>query len=477
MKTNKLSSILGKMVGEANVYEDIADRYVYGGDASVHHAIPSVVVRPQNVDQIQQILEYANEELIPVIARGAGSGMSGHVVPIDKGIILDMKGMAKILEIKPEDMYCRVEPGVVDDDLNRALKSYGMIYPPSPASSRIATIGGEIANNASGIRAVKYGATRDYVLGMKVVLATGEVVDLGALTRVEAAGYQLHRLIVGSEGTLGVIVEATMKFIPIPKFRCLGQATFDKLEWAGEAIADIISSGSEPSMLELMDDIAINAVNNAQNLGLPEVEAMIFFEADGKVREAVDHEIEGIKALCEKHNGKVPSVTYDAAERTKLFLGRKKLFPSLSRYKEGYACTSLADDMAVPYSRMADTAAKIHEIAERNGLIMTAYGHCGSGVMHTKILMNPTKKEQWEGAKRAVAELYDYVDSIGGITSGEHGIALSKAPSWKKTRQDVLPIMRRIKKALDPNNILNPHKIMDAPDDWLTATPLRYIAK
>jgi len=465
---------LKKFVGENNVSDNVADLYVYSSDASVHKAMPSVVVRPKTVEEVQEIMRYANKNRIPVIPRGAGSGMSGQAVPINGGVILDMKRMNRILEINPEDVFCRVEPGVVDDDLNRALKPYGVFYPVTPASSRIATIGGEIANNASGIRSVKYGAVRDSLLGMKVVLANGELVTLGANTRVEAAGYQIERLIVGSEGTLGIIVEATIKFVPIPKFRCLGVAKFDKLEDAGQAICDIMSSGAMPSMLELEDNIAITAVNKAMDLGLPDVDAILLFEADGMVKESVDYEIKKMKDICEKHHGFGIELSYDAKERTKIFAGRKKLFPALSDYKEGYACTSLADDMAVPYSKMAETARKIHEIAKKNNVIMSAYGHCGSGCMHTKILMNPAKKSQWKDAERAVAEVYDYVHSVGGVTSAEHGIGLSKAPAWKKARADMIPVMRAIKKALDPNNILNPHKLMDAPDNWVTATNLRY---
>ncbi|MBN2542379.1 FAD-binding protein [bacterium] len=466
---------LKSIVGAQHVRDAIDELYVYGADASVHQAMPQVVVRPGSIDEIREIARYANSELIPIVARGAGSGMSGHAVPLKGGIVLDMKRMNRIIEIKPDDMYCKVEPGVVDDDLNRALKPYGLSYPPSPASSRIATIGGEIGNNASGIRSVKYGATRDYVLGLKVVLADGELVDLGARTRVEAAGYQVHRLIVGSEGTLGIIVEATLKLVPLPKFRCLSVAMFDKLEDAGESIADIIASGCEPSMLELMDDIAIKAVNTTLNMGLPEVDAIIFFEADGKVKEAIDYEITTMQEICKKHNGQITATSYDLKERTKYFSGRKKLFAALAKYKDGYACTSLADDMAVPYTKMAECARKIHEIADKYGVIMTAYGHCGSGVMHTKILMNPNDKEKWEGAKKAVEAIYDYVDKVGGVTSGEHGIALSKAPAWKKARPDLMKVMTKIKKALDPNNILNPDKLMDAPDDWYTATPIRYM--
>jgi glycolate oxidase len=465
---------LKRVVGKDNVSDDIADLYVYSSDASVHQAMPSVIVRPKTIEEVQKIMRYANKSRIPVVPRGAGSGTSGHTVPIDGGIVLDLKRMNRILEIRPEDMLVRVEPGVVDDDLNRALKSYGLFYPPAPASSRIATIGGEIGANASGVRSVKYGATRDYVLGMKVVLANGDLVNLGSNTRVHSAGYQLERLMVGSEGTLGVVVEATMRIVPSPKFRCLAIANFNKLEDAGNAISDIISGGAQPSMLELMDNIGIVAVNKALDLGLPEVGAIILFEADGNVKQAVDYEIQQMKETCEKHNGFGIEMSYDLEERTRIFGGRKKLFASLSRYKEGIICTDLADDMGVPNSKIAETAKKIHEIAKRNNVIMAVYGHCGSGVIHTKIMLDPKKESQWKDAERVIEELYDYVHSVGGVTSAEHGIGLSKAPPWKKARSDMVPVMKKIKKALDPNNILNPHKLMDAPDNWVRATNLRY---
>jgi len=465
---------LKKIVGENNFSDNMADLYVYASDASVHHALPNVIVIPKTIEEVQEIMRYADKEKIPVIARGAGSGTSGHTVPIDGGIILDMKKMNQILEIRPEDMLVKVEPGVVDDDLNRALKPLGLFYPPAPASSRIATIGGEIAANASGVRSVKYGATRDYVYGMKVVLANGDLVNLGSNTKVHSAGYQLERLIVGSEGTLGIVVEATMGIRPLPKFRCLAVANFDKLEHAGNAISDIISSGSNPSMLELMDKVGIIAVNKAMDLGLKEVGAIILFEADGNVKEAVDFEIDKMKNICIKHGGTGIKKSYDLEERTKLFSGRKKLFAALSRYKEGIICTDLADDMGVPNSKIAEAAEKIHEIAKKNNVIMAVYGHCGSGVIHTKIMLDSHKKSQWNDAEKVVEELYDYIDSIGGVTSAEHGIGLSKAPAWKKARSDILPMMKKVKQALDPNNILNPHKLMDAPDDWVRATNLRY---
>jgi glycolate oxidase len=465
---------LKEIVGERNIKTDPSDLYIYGTDSSVHHAMPWAIVKPDTTLQVQEIMKYANENIIPVIARGGGSGMCGQAVPIEGGIILDMKGMNRIIEINLEDVYCRVEPGVVDDDLNLALKQYGVFYPPTPASSRIATIGGEIANNASGVRSVKYGATRDAVLGMKVVLPNGDLLNLGAHTRVEASGYQLHKLMVGSEGTLGIVVEATLSFVPLPEFRCMGVANFDSLEDAGKAIGAIMASGSIPSMLELVDSVAIKAVNKTMDLGLKEVAAALIFEADGMVKEAVDYEINKMKKICEKHDGQDIHASYDPKEREKIFMGRKKLFPALSKYDDNLASTSLADDMAVPYSKMGELAGKIHEIADKNNIVMTAYGHCGSGCMHTKILMDTKRKDQWASAKKAITEVYDYVRSVNGTTSAEHGIGLSKAESFKIEKADSLNILNNIKKALDPNNILNPGKLMQAPENWLTATDLRY---
>jgi glycolate oxidase len=468
---------LKEIVGEDNVRDNKADLYVYSSDSSVHEAMPDAIVRPQNVEQVQEVMRYANDKKVPVIPRGSGSGMCGQVVPIQGGLILDMKGMNRILEINAPDGYCRVEPGVVDDDLNRALKPYGVFYPPTPASSCVATIAGEIANNASGGRSVKYGAARDAILAMKVVLANGEYLSFGSNTRVAASGYPLERLMVGSEGTLAVIVEASMRFVPIPKMRCLGVAKFNKLSEAGDAIADIMGSGCQPSMLELIDKIAIIAANKAAKLGLPEVEAILLFEADGMAKDTIDAEMARITAICDKHGCFGMESSYEEKERARLWAGRAKLFPALSKYDERLASTSLADDMAVPFSKMAATADKIHEIAERNGLVMTAYGHCGAGCMHTKILMDTYKDFQWASARKAVAEIYEFVHSVGGTTSAEHGIGLSKAAAFKQEKAAELNLMRAIKKAFDPKNILNPGKLMDGPDDWVEATNLRYQIK
>ena len=465
------------IVGERNVRDNAADLYVYGSDASVHQSSASVVVRPETVEAVQGVLRYANAALVPVTARGAGSGACGHSVPIEGGIVMDFRGMNHITDIRPRDVLCKVEPGVVCDDLNKALQPYGLWFPSAPESGRIATIGGTIANSGSGVRAVKYGTIRDYVLGMKVVLANGDLATLGADTPAQSSGYQLDRLMVGSEGTLAIIVEATLFLRHLPKFRAMGVAKFNTLEDAGETISDITASEVTPSLLELIDDVAITALNKTLNMNLPQVEAIVVYECDGRLKEVVDSEMEVIKDICEQHHAFGIEMSSDAKEMERIYSGRKKLFAALSRYREGFACTSLADDMAVPSSRIAECARKIHEIGDKNHVVMTAYGHCGEGVLHTKILMDATRKEQWEDARRAVDQVYDYVRSVGGTTSGEHGIAISKAPSWKMEKADSLQMMRAIKTALDPNSILNPGKMMNAPDDWVAATRLRYPVK
>ena len=465
---------LKKIVGENNVRTNPADLYVYSSDASVHSKSPDAIVRPNSIKQVQEIMRYANKNKIPIVARGAGSGMSGQTVPLAGGIVLDMKRMDKVIKISPEDLLCIVEPGVINDELNNILKPYGFFFPPTPSSGRICTIGGMIGTNASGNRSVKYGATRDAIIGMKVVLANGDLVTLGSNTKVDSSGYQLAKLMVGSEGTLGIVVEATLQISPIPKIRAMGVVNFKNLKDAGNMISETIAAGIVPSMLELMDNVAITAVNNAQNLGLPYVAAIVIFECNGMLKESIDYEINEIKKICKKNNGTGIKITHDEKEMTKIYSGRKKLFPSLSRYQEGLYTTALADDMAVPMSKIADTIEKIHEVAKKNNVVMSAYGHCGAGLIHTKILMDTTKKSQWQGAKRSVKEIYDYVHKVGGTTSGEHGIGFSKGPSFKEEKKDSLEMMRSIKKALDPNNILNPYKLMDSPDDWLTATPLRY---
>jgi len=464
---------LKEIVGGENFSDNLVDKYIYASDASIHQSLPSAIVRPGNAEEVQEIIRYANKEKIPVIPRGAGTGEAGSAVPIDGGIILDLKRMNKIKEIRIGDLLCKVEPGVINDELNRELKEFGFFFPPTPGSGRVCTIGGMVANNASGMRAIKYGATRDSVLGLKVVLPQGELVSLGTETIIHASGYQLARLIVGSEGTLGVIVEATLRLKPLPEKRAVGRAMFYKLEDAGKSVSAIIARGIVPSALEILDGIVIKSVNEVFDIGLPKTEAMILFECDGN-EASIDYEINKIKKVCQEFNSFSIDVSDDPEEMEDIWEVRSSAFPATSRYKENLVRVPLAEDVAVPISRLSELIVNIHKIASKNNIVIGTYGHAGEGLIHTAFLINPELSEQWEKAKRAVSEIFVLARKMGGTTSGEHGIGLSKAPYFKKERKGTLDVMRKIKKALDPNNILNPHKLMDAPDDFITATEIRY---
>jgi len=467
---------LKDIVGGENFSDDLADRYIYSSDASIHQSLPSVILRPGNTEEVQEILRYANKEKIPVTPRGAGTGEVGGAVPIDGGIVLDLKRMNKIREIRIGDLLCKVEPGVINDELNRKLKEFGFFFPPTPGSGKVCTIGGMIANNASGMRAIKYGATRDCVLGLKVVLPQGELVSLGTQTIIHASGYQLERLMVGSEGTLGVIVEATLRLKPLPEKRAVGSAMFYKLEEASKAISAIIARGITPSALEFLDGIAIKSINKSFNFGLPEIEAIVLFECDGN-KVSIDYEINKIKKVCQEFNSFRIEISNDSKEMEKIWETRSAVFPATSRYKENMTRVTLAEDITVPVSKLSELVVNIQRIASENGIIIATYGHAGEGLVHSSFLINPELSKQWERAKKAVSEIFALTQSLGGTTSGEHGIGICKAPYFKKERSEILEMMRGIKKALDPNNILNPHKLMDAPDDFFTASKLRYAIK
>lgn len=403
-------------------------------------------------------MSYASSKEIPVVVKGSGSGVWRHFISHDRYIVLDMKKMGKILEINLPDLYCRVESGVIDDDLNRALMPYGVFYPPGPISSWVATIGGEIANNASGVRSVKYGCIRDSILGMKVVSASGDLIASGFKTRMEVSDYQIDRLMVGSEGTLGIIVEAMLKLVPIPEYRGVGFAKFKKLGDACVATCHLLNSGVRPSSLGLMDKVAINAVYRTLNLGLPDEEAILIFEADGMVKEAVYYEIEKMVEICGKNRGFGIELSTDLNELNGIDVGNRKLLPELFGYKKRLRCSIFVDVVAVICSNMVECVRKIHEIAERNNVTMSVYGHCGSDCMHTTILMDPIEERQREDAEMAVAEVHEYVCSVYGTCSSEQDDKISRALSWEKEKADPCSLMKVIKKAFDPKNILNPYK-------------------
>jgi len=456
MDQDVLTRITG-IVGEGNCSTRIADLYAYGFDASIHHVTPDVVVQPRSTKEVSDLVKLANSLKIPIVPRGAGTGLCGGAVPIKGGMVIDLTRMNKIKEVRIEDLYCVCQAGVVYDQLQKALAPHKFTFPPTPGSAEACTVGGMVATNASGMRAVKYGGTRDYVLGLEVVLPTGEIIEVGTRTLKNASGYQLERLFVGSEGTLGIITEVTLRVIPKPKKMAMVLAGFDTLEKAGKCVSALIAKPLLPSAVELMDSTCIRAVNKAINAGLPDVAALCMIEVDGEP-EIVARDLAEVAKVAESIGAIGLDMTEDAAQMAKWTNSRKSVMSALSRYGEGLVSVSLADDMAVPISKIPDAVVEFARIAERNHVIVGTYGHAADGNLHTKMLLNPESPEAWRNGERAVSEIFDVCVKLGGTVTGEHGVGISKAPYFQKERASALGAMSAIKRALDPNNIMNPGK-------------------
>lgn len=461
---------LQKIFGEDDVSTRTSELYVYSFDGGIHRRMPDAVVRPRNTVQVQKLVALANEYKIPLVPRGAGTGLVGGAVPIVGGIVVDMQGMKEIKEIRVDGMYAVVEPGVVCDRFNEALKPYGYFI-PGPASSEVATLGGMVGHNSSGGFALKYGATRDYVLGLLVVLPSGEVIDVGTRTPVNSGGFQFEKFFCGSEGTLGIFTEIVMKIVPKPKAKAACVAFFDDLEKTGQCVANIIAQGLVPSQIEIMTGISIKAVNKAKGLGLPECAGMLLIEVDGHPG-VVSKEVELVGKVCKESGAFDTEFTDDPQRMEILWKGRKEMIPSLSILQEEYATVMLADDMAVPIYNVPKALKAFDEISSQYDIHIPAYGHAATGNLHTKVLMDPTNPDHWKQAEEAVPRLYDAVLSLGGTTTGEHGIGITKAPFLHKEKAGAVKAMKAIKRALDPNNIMNPKKLMDWEEGFVTH--LRY---
>jgi len=446
------------VTGEERCSTSRARTYAYGFDASIYRGQADMVVQPLSTEEVSAILAIANERRVPVVPRGGGTGLCGSAVPVKGGIVMDMGRMDRIERISVNDLLCVVQPGVVYDELNRALAPHGFFFPPSPGSGEACQIGGMVALNASGMRAVKYGATRDYVLGMTFVKADGEVVRAGTGTLKDSSGYQLARLMVASEGTLGVITEVTLKVSPRPKASAMALAAFDGPERAGEFVAALIAEPLIPSSLELMDSVSIDAVNRALGGPLPDCNALCMVEVDGEP-EIVEKELRTVEEVARRSGAVSVESTVDRGQMASWSSSRQAVMTSLSSLRPGSSSVSLADDMVLPISRIPDAVKAYQEIAERHGVTVATYGHAADGNLHTKMLIDTRDEEQWKAAERTVREIFQATLALGGSVSGEHGVGMSKAPDFIIERSSAIPTMVAIKKAMDPNNILNPGKL------------------
>lgn len=466
----RLQKKIADIVGEENLIDKYPEIYVYAFDGGIHRRVPDCLVRPHNSEQVQKIIQLAVEENLPVVPRGAGTALCGQVVPLRGGIVLDMQRMDKIIEIRPDGLYAVVEPGAICDKLNDQLGRQGFFI-PAPASSEVATLGGMVGANSSGSKALKYGATRDIVLGLEVVTPVGDIITVGCKMVKQSSGFQLEKLYCGSEGMLGVITEVVVRIIPKPAARGACVAFFDSIGNTGKCVADIVSSGLVPSQLELMSETAIKAVNKAEGLGLPECAGMLLIELSGEVS-SIGEQIEKAGRICNRAGAIKIEYTEDEKRIDALWKGRKQMIPSLSILQKEYATVMLADDMSVPVYHVPEAVAEIEKISSRYDIHIPAYGHAGDGNLHTKVLMDPLNPDHWKQAEEAVWEIYNMIYSLGGTTSGEHGIGITKAPLFHKERKGAISVMKAIKTALDPHNIMNPGKMIEWEGGFVTK--LRY---
>jgi len=463
------------IVGPDRCSVNPADLYTYGFDASIYHNTPEMVVQPISTEEVSEIMKVAYEEGIPVVPRGAGTGLCGSAVPIKGGIVMAMQRMDRVLNVSVEDLWVDVEAGCVYNDLNDKLSKYGFFFPPSPGSAEACQVGGMVATNASGMRAVKYGATRDFVLGLTFVKADGEIVRSGTRTIKDSSGYQLARLLCGSEGTLGIITEITFKLTTKPKKSASCLCAFNDVNDAGKCIAALIAKPLIPASCELMDEISINAVNQARGNPLPDCKALCIVEVDGETDEVIQRDLKIVEEVAKQMNAVAVTPSFDSKVIAKWTDARKSVMTSLSAMKPGYSSVSLADDMGVPVSKVPEAVMAFQRIAEKYRVTIATYGHASDGNLHTKMLLNPVDKDEWDRGVAAVNEIFDVCIDLGGTVTGEHGVGIAKAPNYMKERATELTTIRAIKSAMDPKNILNPGKL----EQWQGSilTNLRYPCK
>ncbi len=449
---NELRSI----VGPAYLHTDPVDLQCYAFDATFEEWRPDLVVRPANTAEVARLLAVCNRERVPVIARGMGSGLAGGTVPMGGGLVLSLTRLNRILEIDEINMTATVEAGVITADFQTVVEARGLFYPPDPSSIKHSTIGGNVACNAGGPRCLKYGVTKDYVMGLKAVLADGRILEAGGKPIKYVTGYDLPALLIGSEGTLGIVTEALLKLIARPTVTRTGLASFADLDAAGRAVNTVLSAGYLPATLELMDDTTIHTVEEAMHLGLPlDAAALLIFESDGRDAAGVAREAQEMGDLLLGSGATSVRLARDEAERAALWKGRRSVGPSLARRRPN----KLGEDISVPRSAIPEAIRRIKAISQEYHLPIAIFGHAGDGNLHPNIMFDRRDAEEWGRVQGASAAIFDVALSLGGTLTGEHGIGILKRPFLTKALGPAaLDTMARIKAALDPNGILNPGK-------------------
>lgn len=453
---DSIKETLIDIVGRQNFTDSLIDLVSYSNDASDHYHRPEAAVWPASTEHISRILTIANKHCFPVIPRGAGTGLVGAAVPVYGGLVLDMCRMNRILDIRISDRLAVVQPGVVYNDLKKALAPYGFFFPPDPASGNVCTLGGNVATNAGGIRGAKYGATKDYVMKLEVVLPNGLVMQTGSNCMKCASGYDLTRLFVGSEGTLGIITEITLKINPKPMAFKTGLALFSSLRDAGQAVSDIMHSGIIPSVLEVLDENTIKVLQDHNSVNLPDVTAIILVETDGYTRAETSFQMEKVIEIFRKNSAADIQIADSIEEADELWRIRKSISSIVAQIRPN----NVSEDVAVPISMVPNLLTGISKIVRNHGLPFVVFGHAGDGNLHPKIMYDRSDPDQVKQLRKVVAEIFKLTCDLGGTLSGEHGIGLAKAPYMTLEHdQTAIDVMHDIKRLFDPNNILNPGKM------------------
>jgi glycolate oxidase len=431
------------------------DILCYGFDASGLEARPAAVVWPHDVLDVIKVIKYAYTNGVPVIPRGAGTGMTGGAVPSQGAIILSMEKMNRIIEIDEENLTVLVEPGVLNGKLQRELQRRKLFYPPDPASMNFCTIGGNVAENAGGARAVKYGVTKDYVLGLEAVLPDGRLIKTGVKTAKGVVGYDLTGLLVGSEGTLAVITKIRLKVLPLPQEVITLMVFFKEHEKSGVAVTQIIAAGIIPRTLEFLDRETIKAIENYKPIGLPNnIDAMLLIELDGPPS-VITRDAEKISDICGHLDGEVTMAENEAA-REKLWEARRAVSPALFHISP----TKINEDIVVPRNRLTEMLRILRGLSESTGIRIVNFGHAGDGNIHVNLMVDRNNKDEYEKAQKLVGDIFRATLELGGTISGEHGVGLTKKEYiTMEIRPDELELMKKIKAVFDPKNILNPGKI------------------
>ena len=453
---DSIKQALIEIVGLSNFTDSLIDLVSYSYDSSDHDHRPWAAVWPTSSDQVSRILTMANKHRFPVTPRGAGTGLAGSAVPSGGGLILDLCRMNKIIDIRIADRQVVVQPGVVYADLERILEPYGFFFPPDPASGKVCTLGGNVATNAGGLRGAKYGVTKDYVMGLEVVLPDGRIMRTGSKCMKSASGYDLARLFVGSEGTLGVTTEITLKINPKPLALKTGLAFFAHLKDAGQSVADIMHSGVIPSVLEVLDDNSIRVLREHAEMSLPNVVAIILVETDGYTEAEASFQMDKVIDVFRKNSAMGIQAAASSEEAEELWKARKSVGSVAGQLR----AKNISEDVTVPISKVPDLLTGISSIVRKYGLPFVVFGHAGDGNLHPKIMYDPSDPEEVKGVKKAADEIFTLTCNLGGTLTGEHGIGLAKAPYMEMEHDPVaLDVMRSLKKLFDPNNILNPSKM------------------